>query len=89
LSLRDLGGVTVYDCANPPTKTRNQLGLAQGGIQLSQVAAPTALNTGDNSGESFCFLFGTHHKANVRAGYIVKADARQNHRDAVHSQVGK
>jgi Alpha/beta hydrolase domain len=28
-------------------------------------------------------------KANVRAEYIVKADARQNHQDAVHSQVGK
>lgn len=39
---------------------RNELGLAQGGIQLSQVAVPTALNTGLNSGESFCFLFGTH-----------------------------
>jgi Alpha/beta hydrolase domain len=39
---------------------RNELGLAQGGIQLSQVAVPTALNTGSNSGELFCFLFGTH-----------------------------
>lgn len=39
---------------------RNELGLAQGGIQLSQLAVPTALNTGLNSGESFCFLFGTH-----------------------------
>ncbi|GAA3792802.1 alpha/beta hydrolase domain-containing protein [Sphaerisporangium flaviroseum] len=42
------------------TKVRDELGLAQGGIRLSQVAAPTALNTGDNSGESFCRLFGTH-----------------------------
>ena len=42
------------------TKVRNELGLAQGGIQLSQVAVPTALNTGSNSGELFCFLFGTH-----------------------------
>jgi Alpha/beta hydrolase domain len=42
------------------TKVRNALGLAQGGIQLSQVAAPTALNTGSNSGPSFCILFGTH-----------------------------
>ena len=39
---------------------RNELGLAQGGIQLSQVAVPTALNTGSNSGPSFCLLFGTH-----------------------------
>jgi hypothetical protein len=42
------------------TKVRNELGLAQGGIQLSQVAVPVALNTGANSGETFCFLFGTH-----------------------------
>ena len=42
------------------TKVRNELGLAQGGIQLSQVSVPTALNTGSNSGPSFCFLFGTH-----------------------------
>ncbi|TYB57900.1 hypothetical protein FXF51_38640 [Nonomuraea sp. PA05] len=42
------------------TKARDELGLARGGIRLSQVAAPTALNTGDNSGETFCVLFGTH-----------------------------
>ena len=42
------------------TKVRNALGLAQGGIQLSQVSVPTALNTGSNSGPSFCILFGTH-----------------------------
>lgn len=41
-------------------KVRNELGLAQGGIQLAQVAVPTALNTGDNAGESFCFLFGSY-----------------------------
>jgi hypothetical protein len=42
------------------TKVRNELGLAQGGIQLSQVSVPTALDHGDNSGQTFCFLFGTH-----------------------------
>lgn len=42
------------------TKARNELGLALGGIQLSQVSVPTALNTGSNSGPSFCLLFGTH-----------------------------
>ncbi|UVS81523.1 alpha/beta hydrolase domain-containing protein [Actinokineospora sp. UTMC 2448] len=46
--------------ADGVTKRRDALGLAVGGIRLSQVAAPTALNTGDNSGESFCFLFGSH-----------------------------
>jgi Alpha/beta hydrolase domain len=42
------------------TKARNELGLALGGIRLSQAEVPIALNTGDNSGESFCVLFGTH-----------------------------
>lgn len=99
---------------SPGVKARNELGLALGGIQLSQVAVPTALNTGSNSGESFCFLFGTHipftseqlsalyrnhgqyvsavvhvNNANVRAGYIVKADAEANKREAAQSSVGK
>lgn len=39
---------------------RNELGLAQGGIQLSQLVVPVALNNGRNSGETFCILFGTH-----------------------------
>lgn len=42
------------------TKARDELGLARGGIRLSQVEVPTALNTGDNAGELFCRLFGTH-----------------------------
>ncbi len=42
------------------TKQRDELGLAVGGIRLSQVSVPTSLNTGDNSGPSFCLLFGTH-----------------------------
>jgi Alpha/beta hydrolase domain/Lipase C-terminal domain/Lipase (class 2) len=96
------------------TKARNELGLALGGIRLSQVDVPIALNTGDNAGESFCILFGTHipfdeatldrlypsHRGyvsavdevdhrNVRDGYIVRADARQNHRDAEDSDIGR
>jgi hypothetical protein len=96
------------------TKVRNELGLAQGGIQLSQVAVPTALNTGSNSGPSFCILFGTHvpfsqeqldalyrnhgkyvsavtrvDNANVGAGYLLRPDAQENHREAAHSSVGK
>ena len=42
------------------TKARDELGLALGGIRLSQVAVPIALNTGDNAGQTFCFLFGTY-----------------------------
>lgn len=96
------------------TKVRDELGLAQGGIQLSQVEVPTALNTGDNAGETFCVLFGTHRpfddalldelypshgryvaqvaradRANLRAGYIVRADALGNVVDAARSDVGR
>ncbi|MFJ8888873.1 alpha/beta hydrolase domain-containing protein [Streptomyces sp. NPDC102402] len=42
------------------TKVRDAEGLARGGVRLSQVEVPTALNTGDNTGETFCVLFGTH-----------------------------
>lgn len=93
---------------------RNELGLAQGGIQLSQVAVPTALNIGQNSGELFCFLFGTHlpfddellaqlypghgayvsavarvGDANVRLGFLDRADATADLREAARSDVGR
>ncbi|WP_328475840.1 alpha/beta hydrolase domain-containing protein [Actinoplanes sp. NBC_00393] len=83
------------------SKQRDELGLARGGIRLSEVAVPTALNSGDNSGESFCRLFGTYvpfdralleqlypsrvaylikvartDLRNIRAGYLLPADAR-------------
>ena len=99
---------------NGTTKVRNELGIAQGGIQLSQVAVPTALNTGSNSGPSFCILFGTYipfgeaqldalyrnhgeyvsgvthvDDANVAAGYLLRADAQENHREAAYSGIGK
>ncbi|BCJ70730.1 hypothetical protein CS0771_02740 [Catellatospora sp. IY07-71] len=42
------------------TKARDGLGLAIGGIRYSQLTVPTAVSTGDNAGQSFCFLFGSH-----------------------------
>lgn len=100
--------------ADGVTKKRDARGLALGGIRLSQVSVPTALNTGDNSGESFCFLFGTHipfgeatlaefypHQggylsavttadlANLRAGFLLPDDAKQNWRDALASGIGR
>ncbi len=90
------------------TKARDELGLALGGIRPSQVEVPTALNTGDNSGETFCVLFGTHipfdqaqldalypsraryvaavkaaDAHNLKAGYLLPADALRNLADAV------
>ena len=101
------------ELAEDGTKVRDELGLAQGGIRLSQVEVPTALNTGDNAGETFCRLFGTYipfpeeqldelyprhmgyvlqvarvDKANLRAGYIVPADAWANLTEALRSDVG-
>ncbi|EWC60867.1 hypothetical protein UO65_3797 [Actinokineospora spheciospongiae] len=100
--------------ADGVTKKRDALGLALGGIRLSQVVAPIALNTGDNTGEAFCRLFGTHEPfdgptlsrlypnpasylgpvvstdaANVHAGHLLPADARENLRDAVASGIGR
>lgn len=96
------------------TKARDALGLARGGIRLSQVGVPTALNTGDNTGETFCVLFGTHvpftgeqlgqlypthagyaarvaaaDARAVREGHLLPADAIENLRDAVSSDVGR
>lgn len=39
---------------------RDSLGNAFGGIRLPQHAVPTATNRGDNSGQQFCILFGSH-----------------------------
>jgi hypothetical protein len=43
----------------PTTIARDALGLAKGGIRIADIAVPTALNTGSNSGPAFCLLFGT------------------------------
>ncbi|WP_233358773.1 alpha/beta hydrolase domain-containing protein [Thermomonospora amylolytica] len=96
------------------TMARDEHGLARGGIRLSQVEVPTALNDGINSGETFCVLFGTHipfdeakldalypshtryvaavaaaDTHNVRSGYLLPGDARQNLLDASRSDIGK
>ncbi len=39
---------------------RDEFGIAVGGIRLPEIEVPTALNTGTNSGDTFCMLFGTH-----------------------------
>jgi hypothetical protein len=46
------------------SKARDELGIIRGGIRLSQVDVPTALNSGSNlpgdAASLFCFLFGTY-----------------------------
>jgi hypothetical protein len=94
----------------PAVMARDAAGNALGGIQLSQHAVPTAVNTGVNSGAGFCRLNGSHEPfdaatlaklypthasyvakvremtdRNLKAGYILKADADATIADAQKS----
>jgi len=97
---------------------RDELGIAEGGIRLSQVEVPIALNDGTNApadlSSFFCVLFGEHRPftdevldelyvnhgayvsavtrvdgANVRSGYLDRADAQQNLREAAGADIGR
>jgi hypothetical protein len=50
-----------------PTVARDELGIAKGGIRLPEVEVPTALNTGMNSGATFCVLYGTYQPFDAAA----------------------
>ena len=52
--------VDVVSAGPPVVLNRTSLGLATGGIQLSQQAAPTAVENGINSGPDLCILYGSH-----------------------------
>jgi hypothetical protein len=52
--------VDVLSEGPPVVLNRTSLGLATGGIQLSQQAVPTAVENGINSGPGLCFLYGSH-----------------------------
>jgi hypothetical protein len=43
-----------------PVLARDEHGIVRGGIRLPEVEVPTALNTGINTGASFCRLYGTY-----------------------------
>jgi hypothetical protein len=43
-----------------PVIARDARGIALGGIRLPEIDAPTALQTGVNSGATFCTLYGTY-----------------------------
>ena len=51
--------IEVASLGPPNIIARDSFGNALGGIRLSQLAAPTATNTGVNSPPPFCSLFGT------------------------------
>src|SRR5579862_6484759 len=50
--------ITITTFGNPSIPLRNSLGLAQGGIQLSQMVVPTRINVGTNTGPGACNRWG-------------------------------
>jgi hypothetical protein len=52
--------VDVLSEGPPVVLHRTSLGLATGGIQLSQQAVPSAVENGINSGPGLCLLYGSH-----------------------------
>lgn len=63
---------SVGEAGAPSIAARDARGVALGGIRLPEVAAPTATNTGENSGEGYCILYGSHEPfdaATLRALY--------------------
>ena len=70
--------------ADGHTLQRDDRGFAVGGIRLPDVVAPTALQTGENQGVTFCILYGSREPFSDaellqrypdRATYIAKVDA--------------
>jgi hypothetical protein len=99
---------------NQITFSRDANGMAVGGIRLSEVGVPTAVNMGTNTGPGACARWGyykpfdlatlnklypTHaayvsavEKAtneNLRAGFILKADAERTIQEARDSAIGR
>jgi hypothetical protein len=93
---------------------RDANGLALGGIRLAEVAVPTAVNNGTNTGPGACARWGYYkpfdlatlnklypaHAAyvsavekvtneNLRAGFILKADAETTIQEARSSAIGR
>ncbi len=50
----------TFSDGTPPAIARDPDGIALGGIRLAEEAVPTGVNTGQNTGPSFCRLYGSH-----------------------------
>jgi hypothetical protein len=70
--------------ADGVTIARDERGFAIGGLRLPELVVPRALDTGDNQGAGFCFLYGSHQPYDeatlqelypTRADYVRKLDA--------------
>lgn len=69
-----------FESISPPVIARDEFGMALGGIRLPDVEAPIAVNTGINSGATFCTLYGSYEPFDddmLRSLY-------RNHGDYVH-----
>ncbi|MET7996181.1 alpha/beta hydrolase domain-containing protein [Amycolatopsis sp. NPDC005232] len=85
--------LALIDPGPPADIARDANGIAQGGIRLPDVEAPTGLNDGinspanlDNPLSSFCVLYGTHRDfdaAQLKSLYYNNNDYRQQVADVV------
>src|SRR5262249_46386002 len=106
--------ITIESSGTPIKIARDANGLALGGIRLAEVAVPTALNSGANTGPGACGRWGYYkpfdlatlnklyptHEAyvsavervtneNLKAGFILKADADSTIRAAKEAGIGR
>jgi hypothetical protein len=106
--------IQTSEAGPPAVVVRDDRGNGLGGIRLAELAVPTGINSGQNSGPGFCRLYGSHYDFdaatlatlypthasyvaavkkvtddNLKAGYILKADADATIAAAEKSEVGK
>jgi hypothetical protein len=106
--------IQTSEVGPPAVVMRDARGNGLGGIRLAELAVPTGINTGQNSGPGFCRLNGSHYdfdaptlaslypthagyvaavknvtEDNLKAGYILKADADATIAEAEKAEVGK
>jgi len=53
--------IQTSEAGPPAVVVRDARGNGLGGIRLAEVAVPTAINSGQNSGPGFCRLYGSHY----------------------------
>ena len=105
--------IQTSEAGPPAVIVRDARGNGLGGIRLAELAVPTGINTGQNSGPGFCRLYGSHYEFdaatlarlyptharyvaavkkvtedNLKAGYILKADADETIAAAEKAEIG-
>lgn len=105
--------IQTSEAGPPAVVVRDARGNGLGGIRLAELAVPTGINSGHNSGPGFCRLYGSHYdfdaatlaslypthtsyvaavkkvtEDNLKAGFILKADADATIAEAEKSTVG-